>query len=78
MKDSPRNYVSAADNATLQITEFTSALLHEHRESFGKPELSEDIDDVRPIIDAARPEIQKVFSKKLRRLRTPEKPKLID
>lgn len=78
VKDSPRNYVSAADNATLQITEFTSALLHEHRESFGKPELSEDIDDVRPIIDAARPEIQKVFSKKPRRLSTPEKPKLID
>lgn len=66
--DSPRNYVSAADNATIQITEFTSGLLHEHRESFGKPELSEDIDDVQPIIDAARPEIQNVFSKKPRRL----------
>lgn len=78
VKDSPRNYVSAADNATLQITEFTSALLHEHRESIGKPELSEDIDDVRPIIDAARPEIQNVFSKKPRRLSTSEKPKLID
>jgi hypothetical protein len=66
--DSPRNYVSAADNATIQITEFTSGLLHEHRESFGKPELAEDIDDVQPIIDAARPEIQNVFSKKPRRL----------
>jgi len=76
VKDSPRNYVSTADNATIQITEFTSALLHEHRESFGKPELSEDIDDVRPIIDAARPEIQNVFSKKPRRLSTGNKPKL--
>lgn len=78
VKDSPRNYVSAADNATLQITEFTSALLHEHRESFGKMELSEDIDDVRPIIDAARPEIQNVFSKKPRRLGRGDKPKLLE
>jgi hypothetical protein len=52
-------------------------LFHEHRESFGKPELSEDIDDVRPIIDAARPEIQNVFSKKPRRLNAGNKPKLI-
>jgi hypothetical protein len=78
VKDSPRNYVSAADNATIQITEFTSGLLHDHRESFGKPELSEDIDDVRPIIDAARPEIHKVFSQKPRRLPGAKKPQLSD
>jgi hypothetical protein len=76
VKDSPRNYISAADNATIQITEFTSGLLHDHRESFGKPELSEDIDDVRPIIDAARPEIHNVFSQKPRRLPGANKPKL--
>jgi len=52
--------------------------LHPYRNSYGIAELSEDIDDVRPIIDAARPEIQKVFSKKPRRLSTSEKPKLID
>jgi hypothetical protein len=76
IKDTPRNYVSAADNATLQVTELTSGLLHEHRESFGKPELSEDIDDVRPIIDAARPEIQRVFSQRPRRLSSSRKPRL--
>lgn len=76
IKDTPRNYVSAADNTTLQVTELTSGLLHEHRESFGKPELSEDIDDVRPIIDAARPEIQRVFSQKPRRLSSGGKPPL--
>jgi hypothetical protein len=75
IKDTPRNYISAADNATIQITEVTSGLLHEHRESFGKPELTEDIDDVRPIIDAARPEIQKVFSQKPRRLSAGNRPK---
>jgi len=78
VKDSPRNYVSAADNATIQITEFTSGLLHDHRESFGKPELSEDIDDVRPVIDAARPEIHKLFSQKPRRLPGAKKPQLPD
>jgi hypothetical protein len=68
VKDTPRNYVSAADNATIQITEFTSGLLHDHRESYGKVELAEDIEDVRPIIDSARPDIQRVFSQKPRRL----------
>lgn len=76
VKDSPRNHISAANNATIQITEFTSALLHEHRESVGKTELSEDIDDVQPIIDAARPEIEKVFSKKPRRLQSPNRSEL--
>lgn len=76
VKDTPRNYISAADNATIQITEFTSGLLHEHRNSLGKPELSEDIDDVRPIMDAARPEIQKTFSQKPRRLGDGKKPQL--
>ncbi len=68
IKDTPRNHISAADNATIQITEFTSGLMHEHKESFGTQELAEDIDDVRPIIDSARAEIQKAFSQKPRRL----------
>lgn len=68
IKDTPRNHISAADNATIQITEFTSGLMHEHKESFGTQELAEDIDDVRPIIDSARSEIQKAFSQKPRRL----------
>lgn len=42
--------------------------LHCYRNSYGVNELAEDIDDVQPIIDAARPEIQNVFSKKPRRL----------
>lgn len=78
VKDTPRNCISAADNATIQVTELTSGLLHIHRESYGKPELSEDIDDVRPIIDAARPEIQNVFSKKLRRLPGTNRPPILD
>jgi hypothetical protein len=78
VKDTPRNYISAADNATIQVTELTSGLLHIHRESYGKPELSEDIDDVRPIIDAARPEIQNVFSKKPRRLPAANRPPNLD
>jgi hypothetical protein len=78
VKDTPRNHISAADNATIQITEFTSALLHIHRDSLGKPELSEDIEDVRPIMDAARPEIQNVFSKKPRRLRAGNSSKLLE
>ncbi len=78
VKDTPRNYISAADNATIQITELTSGLLHEHRESLGKPELSEDIDDVRPVIDAARPEIHNLFSQKPRRLPGAKKPQLPD
>jgi len=69
VKDTPRNHVSAADNATLQITELTCGLLHTHRDSLGKAELSEDIDDTQPVIDAARPEIQKLFSQKPRRIR---------
>lgn len=77
VKDTPRNYISAADNATIQITEFTSGLLHEHRNSLGKLELSEDIDDVRPIMDASRPEIQKAFSGKPRRLTGGDKPNLL-
>jgi hypothetical protein len=78
IKDTPRNYISAADNATIQVTELTSGLLHEHRESLGKAELSEDIEDVRPVIDAARPELQRLFSSKPRRLPGQAKAKLPD
>lgn len=78
IKDTPRNHISAADNATLEITEYTSGLLHTHRNSFGRLELEEDVEDVRPIIDAARPEIQKAFSKKPRRLHIYKRPLLPD
>lgn len=72
------NDLSAIDSATIKFAECVAGLLHIHRESFGKPELSEDIDDVRPIIDAARPEIHKVFSQKPRRLPGAKKPRLSD
>jgi hypothetical protein len=68
VQDSVRNYVSAADNAAIQITEYTAGLLHNSRNSYGVSELSEDIEQIRPIIDAARPEINRVFSQKPRRL----------
>lgn len=63
-----REYLSASENASISITGMTSRLLHEQRGSKGVDELSEDIYAVKPIIDAARPEIEKVFSKKRRRL----------
>jgi len=64
----PRDYHSAADNAAIEIVSTTSRLLHRQRDSQGVEELSEDVKDVKPIIEAARSEIEKVFSKKPRRL----------
>lgn len=75
-KSYPLDGLSSADRNLIQFTKFVAALLHNHRESFGKPELSEDIEDVRPIIDAARPEIQRVFSQKPRRLPGAARPQL--
>jgi hypothetical protein len=78
IKDSPRNYISAADNAAIQITEFTAVLAHNFNNSYGRQELSEDIEDISPIIDAARPEIKKFFSQKPRRLPGDQRPKIAD
>lgn len=62
----PRDYQSAADNTAIEIVSVTSRILHRQRDSQGVIQLSEDIHDVKPIIDAARPEIEKVFSDKKR------------
>jgi len=62
--DSLRPYLSTMELTELDITETLAKGLHIERDSQGKPELSEDIGDVRPIMDAARPEIEKAFSKK--------------
>lgn len=67
--ETPRDYESTADLVLMDMTELTSGRLHLARESQGLDEFLEDIGDVRPIIDAARPEVYKVFSKKPRRLR---------
>lgn len=76
--DSPRKYLSAAQNAAIQIVESLSIVFHTSRNSQGIEELSEDIQDTRPIIDAARPAIERAFSKKPRRLKNQDQPKLID
>lgn len=68
IKRTPRDYQSAADNVKIQIVSVTSRSLHSQRDSYGVSELSEDISDVQPIIDAARDEIDRVFSQKPRRL----------
>ena len=46
------------------VTEYLATGLHVNRDSSGKGELMEDIEDTRPILDAARPEIERAFSKK--------------
>ena len=74
--ETPRNYESTADLVLTDMTELTSGRLHLARESQGLDEFLEDIDDVQPIIDAARPEVYKVFSKKPRRLRSGDLPQL--
>lgn len=75
---SPRDYLSTAQNVAIKITEFTSRMLHIGRDSAGVDELSDDIQDTRPIIDAARPEIEKAFSKKPRRLKGQNQPPLLE
>jgi len=79
--DTPRNYDPASDLALTALTELMSGLLHERRNSYGVDELGEDVTDTRPIVDTARPEIEKAFSKKPRRLpgeRGPQLPARID
>lgn len=63
-KDSLRPHLSTMELTELDITETLAKGLHIERDSLGRPELSEDIEDVRPIMNAARPEIEKAFSKK--------------
>lgn len=74
--DTPRNYDPASDLALTAVTELMSGLLHERRNSYGVDELGEDVNDTRPIVDAARPEIETAFSKKPRRLPGEHRPQL--
>ena len=76
--DTPRNYDAAADQLLTAITEMSAGALHEWRDSTGFTELSEDIEDVRPIIDGARPGVYNAFSKKPRRLPSGSHPELPD
>lgn len=64
--DTPRNYVSAAELALLEVTETLSTGLHVVRDSQGLDELSEDIHDTAPMIN--RDAVYAGFSKKRRRL----------
>jgi len=52
-------------------------MLHTSHDSNGVEELTDDIQDTKPIIDAARPEIERAFSKKPRRLKGQDQPKLL-
>jgi hypothetical protein len=67
-RDTMRNYDAAADQYLTALTEMTAGALHEWRDSVGFGDLSEDVDDARPIVDAARPHAYQAFSKKPRRL----------
>jgi hypothetical protein len=77
-RDTMRNYDAAADQYLTALTEMTAGATHEYRESIGFNELSEDIEDVRPLVDAARSHAYTLFSKKLRRLRSGNTPELSD
>lgn len=66
--DTPRNYISAADQYLVRVTEQTAVSLHEFRDSQGVPELVEDIEDTQPILNSMREATYKVFSKRPRRL----------
>lgn len=59
-----RDHLSALENTALGMTEYLAAGLHQARDSRGVGELSEDVQDVRPIMNAARAELEKAFSKK--------------
>ena len=76
--DTPRNYDAAADLLLTAMTEMASGALHEWRDSYGVDELSEDIEDTRPGIDAARPHFYTAFSRKPRRLPGETKPQIQD
>jgi hypothetical protein len=74
--DTMRNYDAAADQFLTALAEMSAGALHEWRDSVGFPELSEDVDDTRPIVDGARPGVLTAFSKKPRRLRGADRPAL--
>jgi hypothetical protein len=76
--DTPRNYDAAADLVLTATTEMWAGTLHEWRDSFGVNELSEDIEDTRPAVDAARPHLYTAFSKKPRRLPGENKPQITE
>lgn len=59
-----RDHLSALENTAIGMTEHIAAGLHAARDSQGVDELSEDVQDVRPIMSAARPELEQAFSKK--------------
>jgi hypothetical protein len=74
--DTPRNYDAAADQLLTAITELSAGTAHEWRDSQGLEQLSEDVEDTRPIIDGARSGVLSLFSKKPRRLPGENKPPL--
>ena len=74
--DTPRNYDAAADQLLTAYTEMAAGALHQWRDSFGVDQLSEDVDDTKPIIDDARSSVRAAFSKKPRRLPGENKPQL--
>ncbi len=73
-RDTMRNYDAATDQFLTALTEMSAGALHEWRDSIGFNELSEDVEDTRPIVDGARPGVLAAFSKKPRRLPSGEKP----
>ncbi len=76
--DTMRNYDAAADQYLTSVTEMTAGALHEWRNSEGFAELLEDVEDTRPLVDAARPHAYQIFSKKPRRLEGKAKPAIAD
>jgi hypothetical protein len=74
--DTPRKYDAAADLLLSAIAELSAGTLHEWRDSDGVEQLSEDIDDTKPIVDGARPGVYAAFSKKPRRLPGENKPSI--
>jgi hypothetical protein len=74
--DTPRNYDAAADQLLTAITELSAGTAHEWRDSQGLEQLSEDVEDTRPIVDGARPGVFSLFSKKPRRLPGENKPQI--
>jgi hypothetical protein len=76
--DTPRNYDAAADQLLTATTELWAGTAHVWRDSRGLEQLSEDVEDTRPLIDAARPHAHALLSKKPRRLPGENKPAISD
>ncbi|MEP7286262.1 MAG: hypothetical protein ABI947_10895 [Chloroflexota bacterium] len=60
------------------MVEMSAGALHQWRDSTGFDQLSEDVDDTRPIADSARTSVYTAFSKKRRKLPGESKPLLSD